>query len=48
MQVPGLYTAEELDPLLTPLRDAANQESHEGTMYSYFAKRILFLIPMYQ
>lgn len=38
-EVPGLYTPEELDPLLGPLRDAASHESHSGTLYSYFAKR---------
>jgi dynein heavy chain 2 len=38
-EVPGLYTPEELDPLIGPLRDLASQDSHSGTMYSYFAKR---------
>ncbi len=37
-EVPGLYSPEELDPLLAPLRDQASEDSHRGTMYSYFAK----------
>lgn len=41
-EVPGLYTPEELDPLLAPLREQASQDSHRGTMYSYFARRIPF------
>lgn len=42
-EVPGLYNPEEIDPLLNPLRDQASQDSHRGTMYSYFAKRKIFV-----
>ena len=38
-EVPGLYAVEELDSLLSPLRDMASDEGHTGPLYSYFAKR---------
>lgn len=37
-EVPGLYTAEELDTLLAPLRDEAMDVGYRGPVYSYFAK----------
>ncbi|XP_039269307.2 cytoplasmic dynein 2 heavy chain 1-like [Styela clava] len=40
-EVPGLYASEELDPLLSPLRDEASQDGHRGPMYNYFAKRVM-------
>ncbi|CAL4157019.1 unnamed protein product, partial [Meganyctiphanes norvegica] len=40
-EVPGLYTAEELDPLLLPLRDQAAHEGFRGSHFAYFAERIL-------
>ena len=39
-EVPGLYTTEELEPLLAPLRDPMSQEGHRGTPYSYFSSRV--------
>ncbi|XP_047126593.1 cytoplasmic dynein 2 heavy chain 1 isoform X1 [Hydra vulgaris] len=39
--VPGLYTSEELDPLLVPLREQASQEGYRGPIYGYFAQRVL-------
>lgn len=36
-EVPGLYTPEELDPLLSPLRDLASEAGFRGTMINYFA-----------
>ncbi|RXG65468.1 Cytoplasmic dynein 2 heavy chain 1 [Armadillidium vulgare] len=39
-EVPGLYTQEELDPLLGPLRDQAAHEGFRGSQYAYFASRI--------
>ena len=39
--VPGLYTSEELDPLLVPLRDQASQDGFRGPIYTYFAQRVL-------
>nr|XP_026693267.1 cytoplasmic dynein 2 heavy chain 1-like isoform X1 [Ciona intestinalis] len=40
-EIPGLYNAEELDPLLAPLRDEASDAGHRGPLYSYFAKKIM-------
>ncbi|XP_042221258.1 cytoplasmic dynein 2 heavy chain 1-like isoform X2 [Homarus americanus] len=40
-EVPGLYTPEELDPLLMPLRDQAAHENFRGSQYAYFASRVL-------
>lgn len=39
-EVPGLYTPEELEPLLGPLRDQASQDGFRGTLVSYFASRV--------
>ena len=39
--VPGLYTSEELDPLLNPLRDQASQDGFRGPMHAYFAQRVM-------
>jgi len=41
-EVPGLYTAEELDSLLGPLREEASDAGHRGPVYTYFAKSKLF------
>ena len=40
-EVPGLYTPEELEPLLTPLRDQASESGFRGTLIQYFASRKL-------
>ncbi|XP_071846316.1 cytoplasmic dynein 2 heavy chain 1-like isoform X2 [Apostichopus japonicus] len=39
-EVPGLYTPEELEPLLAPLRDKASEEGFRGTLVNYFASCI--------
>ncbi|XP_029026743.1 cytoplasmic dynein 2 heavy chain 1 isoform X2 [Betta splendens] len=39
-EVPGLYTPEELEPLLSPLKDAASQDGYSGPLYNYFSYRI--------
>ncbi|KAM9317805.1 cytoplasmic dynein 2 heavy chain 1 [Pholidichthys leucotaenia] len=39
-EVPGLYTPEELEPLLSPLKDAASQDGFSGPLYNYFSHRI--------
>ncbi|XP_013392185.1 cytoplasmic dynein 2 heavy chain 1, partial [Lingula anatina] len=39
-EVPGLYTPEELDPLLAPLRDTASEAGYRGPLHGYFASRI--------
>ncbi|XP_074620352.1 cytoplasmic dynein 2 heavy chain 1-like [Acropora palmata] len=39
-EVPGLYTPEELEPLLGPLRDQASQDGFRGTLVAYFASRV--------
>ncbi|KAK6172722.1 hypothetical protein SNE40_016326 [Patella caerulea] len=40
-EVPGLYSPEELEPLLAPLRDLASEAGFRGTMVNYFASKIL-------
>uniref|UniRef100_A0A3Q3LA71 Dynein cytoplasmic 2 heavy chain 1 n=1 Tax=Labrus bergylta TaxID=56723 RepID=A0A3Q3LA71_9LABR len=39
-EVPGLYTPEELEPLLSPLKDSASQDGFTGPLYNYFSHRI--------
>ncbi|XP_063840903.1 LOW QUALITY PROTEIN: cytoplasmic dynein 2 heavy chain 1-like [Scylla paramamosain] len=40
-EVPGLYTPEELDPLLMPLREQAAHEDFRGSQFTYFASRVM-------
>uniref|UniRef100_A0A8C8DIA2 Dynein cytoplasmic 2 heavy chain 1 n=1 Tax=Oryzias sinensis TaxID=183150 RepID=A0A8C8DIA2_9TELE len=40
-EVPGLYTPEELEPLLSPLKDSASQDGFSGPLYNYFSHRIM-------
>ena len=40
-EIPGLYTPEELEPLLTPLRDMASDAGFRGTLANFFASREL-------
>ena len=39
-EVAGLYTPEELEPLLSSLKDIASQEDFRGSLLSYFASRV--------
>ncbi|NXA12552.1 DYHC2 protein, partial [Sapayoa aenigma] len=39
-EVPGLYKTEELDPLLSPLKDQASQDGFTGPIFNYFTYRI--------
>ncbi|XP_019385809.1 PREDICTED: cytoplasmic dynein 2 heavy chain 1 [Crocodylus porosus] len=39
-EVPGLYTIEELEPLLSPLKDQASQDGFTGPIFNYFTYRI--------
>uniref|UniRef100_A0A8C2QHF6 Cytoplasmic dynein 2 heavy chain 1 n=1 Tax=Cricetulus griseus TaxID=10029 RepID=A0A8C2QHF6_CRIGR len=39
-EVPGLYTLEELEPLLSPLKDQASQDGFFGPVFNYFTFRI--------
>ncbi|TKS81144.1 Cytoplasmic dynein 2 heavy chain 1 [Collichthys lucidus] len=39
-EVPGLYTPEELEPLLSSLKDSASQDGFTGPLYNYFSYRI--------
>ncbi|KPP72256.1 cytoplasmic dynein 2 heavy chain 1-like [Scleropages formosus] len=39
-EVPGLYSTEELEPLLSPLKDQASQDGFTGPLFNYFAYRI--------
>ncbi|KAM9321467.1 cytoplasmic dynein 2 heavy chain 1 [Gastrophryne carolinensis] len=40
-EVPGLYTLEELEPLLSPLKDQASEDGFTGPMFNYFTYRVL-------
>ena len=37
-EVPGLYTADELESILSPLREESSQDGFRGTMVQYFAQ----------
>lgn len=39
-EIPGLFTPEELDPLLAPIKDMAAEEGHNVSLYSYFTQRV--------
>uniref|UniRef100_A0A4W3JMF3 Cytoplasmic dynein 2 heavy chain 1 n=1 Tax=Callorhinchus milii TaxID=7868 RepID=A0A4W3JMF3_CALMI len=39
-EVPGLYTPEELEPILSPLKDQASQDGFTGPIFNYFSFRI--------
>ncbi|MBN3304013.1 DYHC2 protein, partial [Amia calva] len=39
-EVPGLYTTEELEPLLSTLKDQASQDGFTGPIFNYFSYRI--------
>ncbi|KAG2456324.1 DYHC2 protein, partial [Polypterus senegalus] len=39
-EVPGLYTTEELEPLMLPLKDLASQDGFIGPIFNYFAHRV--------
>lgn len=36
-EVPGLYSPEELEPLLSSLKDAASQDGFTRPLYDYFS-----------
>lgn len=38
-EVPGLYTPDELESIIAPLREDSSQEGFRGTMVQYFAQR---------
>ncbi|KAK7096855.1 hypothetical protein V1264_003902 [Littorina saxatilis] len=40
-EVPGLYTPEEVEPLLSPLREMASDDGFRGTLAQFFASRVL-------
>lgn len=42
-EVPGLYSPEELEPLLSPLRDMASEAGFRGTLINFFASSKLVL-----
>ncbi|XP_029458286.1 cytoplasmic dynein 2 heavy chain 1 [Rhinatrema bivittatum] len=39
-EIPGLYTIEELEPLLSPLKDQASEDGFMGPIFNYFTYRI--------
>ncbi|CAH2225380.1 cytoplasmic dynein 2 heavy chain 1 [Pelobates cultripes] len=40
-EVPGLYTVEELEPLLAPLKDQASEDGFTGPVFGYFTYKVL-------
>ncbi|XP_053561557.1 cytoplasmic dynein 2 heavy chain 1 [Bombina bombina] len=40
-EIPGLYTIEELEPLLSPLKDQASEDGFTGPLLGYFTSRVL-------
>jgi dynein heavy chain 2 len=38
--IPGLYAANELEPLLSPIKDMALEYGWRGTLYSFFTSRV--------
>ena len=41
-EVPGLYTPEELGPLLAPLKDMASEAGFIGSLFAFFVSRKYF------
>jgi len=39
-EIPGLFTADELDALVAPLADVARREDFQGTLEQYFYHRM--------
>ncbi|CAI9737451.1 cytoplasmic dynein 2 heavy chain 1-like isoform X1 [Octopus vulgaris] len=39
-EIPGLYTPEELGPLLQPLKDTASESGFTGSLFSFFVSRV--------
>ena len=39
-EIPGLYSPEELEPLITPLKQAASNAGYSGDLFSFFAKSV--------
>ena len=39
-EIPGLYSPEEMEPLLTPLKQNASNEGYSGDAISFFAKNV--------
>ena len=54
LQVTGMYTNEEIDVLLSPLKEVAAQEGHRSSLFSFFAQRVrrnfhaIFLMDIHQ
>jgi dynein heavy chain 2 len=38
-QVPGMYTSEEIEALLAPLKEVATDEGYGGSLFSFYAQR---------
>ena len=47
-EIPGLYTPEELEPVLAPLRDQASDAGFRGTLAQYFASSKLCWLSLLQ
>ena len=42
-KIPGIYSNEEIDVLLTPLKEIAAQEGHRDSLFAFFCLRKLHL-----
>ena len=40
-EIPGLYSPEELEPLITPLKQAASNAGFTGDLFTFFAQSVL-------
>ena len=39
LQVPGMYSSEEIEALLAPLKEVAADEGYRGSLFSFYAHR---------
>ena len=39
-EIPGLYSPEEMEPLLTPLKQNASNAGYSGDVFSFFARNV--------
>ncbi|XP_037092634.1 cytoplasmic dynein 2 heavy chain 1-like [Pollicipes pollicipes] len=39
-EIPGLFAPEEIEPMVSPLRDDASQEGFRGPLFSFFSSRV--------
>lgn len=39
-EIPGLYSPEEIEPLLSPLKDKLSEQGYFGSLFGFFVKRV--------